>query len=193
MLQGHQYSIYQASSLQILQSVVHKNEQYLLLIHQPFVDLQTIGILCRKSEVYKVFVLSDTPGKDDGIVLLQRGVVGYANTYISKGRFVEAVKTVQSGRVWFNQEVLAEFIQSSGAGRKQVDTEESQKFFECLTQREREIAGLIAGGLSNKNIGERLYISERTVKSHLGTIFQKTGAKSRVQLALLIQRYRTSD
>ena len=186
LFQGHQYSVYQTSSLPMLQSIVHKNEQYLLLIHQPFIDLQTVGTLCRMKDLYKVFVLSDTPIKEDGIVLLQRGVVGYANTYISEGRLVEAVKTVQSGRVWFNQEVLAQFIQAVNVNKKAVASEDSDKLLKSLTEREKEIAILVSKGLSNKVIGAQLYVSERTVKSHLSSIFAKVGVQSRLKLALLI-------
>lgn len=186
ILQGKLFSIYQASSLQMVQSIVHKNEQYLLLIHQPFMDMQTIATLCRMQDAYKVFVLSDTPCKEDGIVLLQRGVVGYANTYISSGRLLEAVKTVQSGRVWFNQEVLAQFIQAVNANKKVGSTHDSEEFMKELTEREREIAILVSQGLSNKAIGAQLYVSERTVKSHLSSIFSKTGVQSRLKLALRI-------
>lgn len=186
ILRGHQFSLYQVSSLPMLQAVVHKDEQYLFLVHQPFMDLQTISTICRKSEFYKVFVLSDTPGKEDGIVLLQRGVVGYANTYISEGRLVEAVKTVQSGRVWFSQEVLAQFIQAVTANKQNVGGDDSGKLLELLTEREREIAILVSRGLSNKAIGAQLYVSERTVKSHLSSIFAKIGVQSRLKLALLI-------
>ena len=187
ILQGHQFSIYQVSSFQLLKSMVHRNEQYLFLIHQPFTDLQTISMLCRMKDWYKVFVLSDTPGKEDGIVLLQNGVVGYANTYISASRLVEAVKTVQSGRIWFNQEVLALFIQAVNAYKKEDASNDTDKVLAGLTEREKEIAILVSQGLSNKAIGEQLYVAERTVKSHLSSIFVKTGAQSRLKLALLIK------
>jgi len=185
ILQKHGYSVYQVSSIQILQSIVHKDEEYLFLVHQPFTNLQTVATLCRMRDSYKVFVLSDTPGTEYGIALLQRGVVGYANTYISEGRLLEAVRMIQAGRVWFSQEVLSLFVQAAGAV-KNVAREDSEKLLESLTEREREITLLVANGLSNKSIGEQLYISERTVKSHLSSIFAKTGVQSRLKLALLI-------
>jgi DNA-binding NarL/FixJ family response regulator len=186
LLQGQQFSIYQVSSLPMLQTVVHKDEQYLLLVHQPFMDLQTIGTICRKSALYKVFVLSDTPNREEGFALLRREAVGYANTYISGPRLVEAVKVIQSGRVWFSQEVLSQFIQAVAANNQGVASEDSAKLLQSLTEREREIALLVARGLSNKAIGEQLYVSERTVKAHLSSIFAKTGAQSRLKLALLL-------
>lgn len=186
ILQKHAYSVYQASALEAIQTIVHKGQQYLLLIDQPFMDLQTIGTFSRKKDTFKIFVLSDTPGKEDGIKLMMIGAVGYANTYISEGRLVEAVKIIESGRVWFNQEVLAQFIQTVHPKKINAATEGSSEVLSLLTERERDIAVLVARGLSNKEIGDQLYVSERTVKSHLSSIFAKTGAESRLKLALLI-------
>lgn len=189
ILQKHAFSVYQASSLPILQSVVHKNEQYLLLVDQAFMDFQTTGTFCRNQDAFKVFVLSDTPARDDGIRLMMIGAVGYANTYISEGRLVEAVKTIEAGRVWFGQEIVSTLIKSVNAGLQPPDRKEGAagpRRFDVLSERENEIAQLIAEGLSNSEIGERLFISERTVKSHLNTIFNKTGAGSRLKLALMI-------
>lgn len=170
----------------MLQTMVHKNEQYLYLIHQPFMDFQAVGRLCRSQDACKVFVLSDNPGVEEGIALLQRGVVGYANTYISEGRLLEAIKTVGAGRVWFTQEVLTRLIRAVHVSKKETAAEDSHKLPDSLTEREREIALLIARGLSNKAIGEQLYISERTVKAHLSSIFAKTGAQSRLKLAMMV-------
>ena len=57
-----------------------------------------------------------------------------------------------------------------------------------LTRRERQVAEAVADGLSNREIAERLSISERTVKARLTTVFQKFDVRDRVQLALLLQK-----
>ena len=57
-----------------------------------------------------------------------------------------------------------------------------------LTQRQREIARLVATGITNKAIGCRLHISERTVRNLLTTIYAKTGTQSRVELAVGVAR-----
>ncbi len=57
-----------------------------------------------------------------------------------------------------------------------------------ISEREREIVGLIALGLGNKEIGRRLFISPKTVKNHITSIYAKTGARNRVQLANLLHR-----
>jgi DNA-binding NarL/FixJ family response regulator len=59
-----------------------------------------------------------------------------------------------------------------------------------LTDREMEVLGLVAQGLANKQIAQRLGISERTVKAHLTSIFQRIGVTDRVQAALWLKERR---
>jgi DNA-binding NarL/FixJ family response regulator len=187
ILVGQGHSLYQASSMQVLESLIHRTEQYLLLMHQPFTDLQTIGTLCKKPESLKIFFLSDAPDPAQGIVLLQLGAAGYANTYIAGGRLAEAIKTVVAGGVWFEQEIVSRLIQQLNRTVKPEGGGDSRILAE-LSDREKEIALLVVEGMSNNTIGEKLFISERTVKAHLGSIFRKTGTKSRLHLAMAIQR-----
>jgi DNA-binding NarL/FixJ family response regulator len=60
---------------------------------------------------------------------------------------------------------------------------------EALTDREREVLKLIALGMANKQIGSKLYISEKTVKTHANHIFRKLGVASRLQATLAFQSY----
>jgi len=60
------------------------------------------------------------------------------------------------------------------------------KLLESLTQREREVAALVAEGLSNRAIAESLVVSSRTVEHHLESIFRKLSLSKRTQLALLV-------
>jgi DNA-binding NarL/FixJ family response regulator len=181
------YRIYQVAFLESLKQLLLRDDTYLILLHQPFADFQTIAELCDKAENWKVFVLADEPSDEDGLSLLQRGVVGYTNTYIAPARLVEAVKVVLFGRVWVGQRLLQMLIRSTAGGGRGVP-EKSGVLLEKLSPREVEIARLVAEGLSNQAIADQLFISDRTVKSHLSTIFSKTGTQSRLQLALLILR-----
>ena len=182
------YSLYQASSLQVLESLIHRNEQYLLLLHQHFTDLQTISTLCKTPESIKVFFLSDSPNPVEGLSLLQCGAVGYANAYIAAARLVEAMKTVTSGRVWFEHQIISRFIFLLNPNHDASEDRLAGPAFTALSEREKEIALLVTEGMSNQAIGAKLFISERTVKAHLSSIFRKTGAKSRLHLATMIQR-----
>ena len=59
---------------------------------------------------------------------------------------------------------------------------------DTLSAREREVAEAVAEGLTNKQVAARLGITERTVKAHLATVFEKTGVRDRLQLALRLSR-----
>ena len=75
------------------------------------------------------------------------GAVGYANSYISEGRFIEAIKTVESGRVWFGQEIVNMLIKSVNLGEREQRSTKSHEDvtrLETLSEREMEIAHLIA-------------------------------------------------
>jgi len=63
--------------------------------------------------------------------------------------------------------------------------------WESLTPTERTVVDLVAEGLTNPQIGERLYVSRRTVQTHLASVFAKLGISSRVQLAAEAARRRT--
>ncbi|RJX23811.1 MAG: DNA-binding response regulator [Desulfobulbus sp.] len=189
ILSEQRLSLYQASSIKTLATLIHRNEQYLLLVHQQFTDVQTIGTLCKTPGSLRIFFLSDAPNSDEGLTFLLMGAAGYANTYIAGGRLVEAIKTVVAGRVWFEQETIRQFIRQIKRGANPVEKGGiGGGILDELSGREKEIALLVVEGLSNQEIGEKLFISERTVKAHLSSIFRKTGTKSRLDLAMKLQR-----
>ena len=187
ILAGREYSLYQASSMQVLETLIHRKEQYLLLLHQFFTDLPTIGTLCNTPESLKIFFLSDAPSPAEGLTLLRMGAVGYANTYIAGNRLAEAIKTVFAERVWFEQNIISLLMNQIHRDGEQGGGADVGILAD-LSNREKEIALLVVEGMSNQAIGDKLFISERTVKAHLGSIFRKTGVKSRLHLAMLIQK-----
>lgn len=126
----------------------------------------------------KVMVLSDMPNFTEGSLLLQKGLKGYANTYIHLLHLNQAIEMINSGNIWlypsFMQELIARSVKKSST---------KEAILNQLTQREQETALLVAEGKSNKEIAISLQITERTVKAHLSSIFSKTGLSDRLSLA----------
>lgn len=102
---------------------------------------------------------------------LQMGVRGILKKTLPIAKLIECLREVGSGKIWMDDsEHVTEFIQRKEASR--------------LTPREKEVVRLICRGMKNKQIAENLHITAGTVKVHLMHIFEKTGLKDRLALAV---------
>lgn len=110
--------------------------------------------------------------------MLQAGICGYVLKNTSKAELLVALERVAAGGMYFSQDVSAEILKPLSQPPVPQKEEKSVR----LTSRELEIVMLIADELNNEQIGERLFISERTVETHRKNIFHKTGTKSVVGL-----------
>ena len=77
--------------------------------------------------------------------------------------------------------------EASGSGAKEEALNSLSDAADPLTEREKEICSLIAEGLTNKQIADRLYISEGTVKNYISSIYDKTGIHDRVKLTIALR------
>jgi DNA-binding NarL/FixJ family response regulator len=182
------YDLDQANSLTKLKELCPDERFDLILLHRTLVSPDSFIEIRRLAPVGKIFLLSDRPNEEEGLTFLKLGIVGYANTYISAERLSEATRVITNGAVWLGQKVMQRLILDSYARAKEKAVSNSEKKLESLTKRELEIANLIAQGQSNLEIAANLKITERTVKAHLSSIYDKTKTGSRLNLALLINR-----
>ena len=106
-------------------------------------------------------------------------VFGYILKSASADTMLSAIRTVALGGKVFQKDVM-EFITS----QVNMKGKEESHLFDTLTEREREVAAAIAEGLSNKEIGEKLFISDGTVRNHISVILSKTGLEHRTQIAV---------
>jgi DNA-binding NarL/FixJ family response regulator len=106
--------------------------------------------------------------------LLLRGVCGILPPDADSDMLKKAVKIVYSGELWLDRKLLKNILYHVTTIEKKID----------LTKKEKEIVSLICHGCRNKEIAQRLDISEQTVKSHCNRIFKKVGVSDRLQLAL---------
>lgn len=111
---------------------------------------------------------------------LKSGINGYILKNSPAERIISAVRTVSVGGTVFQQDIL-EYIR----GRIDIAPDTGGKeIFALLSPRETDIVKLIADGLSNQEIADRLFISNGTVRNHISTILEKTGLEHRTQLAV---------
>jgi DNA-binding NarL/FixJ family response regulator len=91
-----------------------------------------------------------------------------------------AIKSVSNGELAFSDELAQQVLTTMSA-----ESRATANTLTRLSERERQIAYYVARGMKNKDIGQALTISENTVKRHLQSIFTKTGARDRLELAVL--------
>ncbi|MBW1859858.1 MAG: response regulator transcription factor [Deltaproteobacteria bacterium] len=187
-LLADEYQLEQATSIGELRSRCAEKKFDLFLIHRSLLDMETFSEIRQSAPLSKFFVLSDRPNEEEGLAFLKLGIVGYGNTYISRGRLAEAVRVISNGGVWLGQKVMQRLIGEMYARTKEEAPSVSEQKLAGLTRRERAVAELVAQGQSNLEIAFNLNITERTVKAHLTSIYEKTGTGSRLNLALLVNQ-----
>jgi len=147
-----------------------------------------LGAIQRTSPGSKVLVLA--AGSDESLYAraLRAGAKGCVSRDAAVSELSRAIRRVHEGEVWAKRRVLLRCIREDSAQGPSGSTGRGDGAGR-LTAREREILGLLASGRTNKEIGAALAISEKTVKSHLGSIFRKLEVTGRVQAVLCAMRY----
>ena len=116
---------------------------------------------------------------------LRAGAAGFLLKSVEAARLIEAVKLVAAGEGVLAPQVTRKLIAAFAAGNLQPATKPAG--FDELTDREREVLACLGEGLSNAEIGTRLYIGETTVKTHVSRVLTKLALRSRVQAAIVAQ------
>jgi DNA-binding NarL/FixJ family response regulator len=137
----------------------------------------------------RVIVLTATEDDRDIIRVMRMGARGVVLKESASDLLVKSILKVHQGEIWLDKRMTAEvmkaFQQSAETGPRREKP--------LLSDREKEIVQLVAQGFRNKEIGEKLFISEQTVKNHLHNIFDKLGVSDRLELALYALHHRLID
>jgi len=156
-----------------------------LLVHIDSLSKDQITLLCTSWDKVNLIGFSDNPNDTQGIELLLRGFKGYINTFVTQSIFEQLISSVTKGDIWAGtsivQKMLKRLLQQSEVEHS-IDLSEYQ-----LSEREVETVDILITGASNKEIGRKLGITERTVKAHVSSILQKTGTSDRVSLIIKLK------
>jgi DNA-binding NarL/FixJ family response regulator len=141
-----------------------------------------------KAERPEVAVLVLTAHDDDEYIfaLLQAGANGYLLKTAESEELVKAIHAAHAGQSALDPAVARKLVAQFTSGKSLADVlaPQTNEDYEGLTERELEILRWVGQGLTNKEIGQRLYISDRTVQAHLSNIFSKLGVNSRTEAVM---------
>jgi DNA-binding NarL/FixJ family response regulator len=137
----------------------------------------------------RVIVLTATEDDREVVRAVRLGARGIVLKDSATDLLIKSIRTVYAGEIWLDKkktsDVIEAFKKSAEAGPRREKP--------LLSDREKEIVQLVAQGFRNREIGEKLFISEQTVKNHLHNIFDKLGVSDRLELALYALHHRVID
>jgi two-component system response regulator DevR len=123
-------------------------------------------------------ILTSYDDQDAVLASVLAGASGYVLKEVRTSGLVDAIRQAAQGRSLIDPSVIAQVMERVRAG----NTTDSR--LAALTPREREVLDLIADGLTNRQIGERMYLAEKTVKNYVSSLLSKLGMERRTQAAV---------
>jgi two-component system response regulator DevR len=138
--------------------------------------------LLRASPESKVLILSAYDDDQEVTAALIAGASGYVLKTVGGERLADNIRSVSGGEVLLAPTVAAKVVRQ--LSRLREETGRQEEALEALTPREREVFALASRGLKNAEIAEELYLSEKTIKTHLRNIYNKLNLASKAELRL---------
>ena len=132
-----------------------------------------------------ILVASVKPNDEQGRQFLAAGAKGYLHGYTSEEGLDTALRVVANGGVWMGATILTRLLRQLEKGAASVAIGPSE-WSAGLTPRETEVAERAARGLANQAIADELGITERTVRAHISSVFEKLNVADRLMLALRV-------
>lgn len=119
---------------------------------------------------------------------LRLGARGLVRKEAAADVLIKAIEKVGAGEIWFDRTMMSHVLSNMLNGREAKQDPKMAKI-ESLTEREKQIIPLVCEGLKNKQIAERLFISDTTVRHHLTSIFSKLEISDRLELVIYAYRF----
>jgi DNA-binding NarL/FixJ family response regulator len=169
-------------------ALVEKLDPDIVLLDLRMPGMDGFGALQRIQKLGKrpkVIVLTASEDKNEFVQAMKMGCSGIVLKQTASELIVKSIRRVHAGEIWLDSNTTAAVMRqfaapSDGAAQSSLRPRARSP----LSQRECEIVALVAQGYKNKEMAEKMFISEQTVKNHLHNIFDKLGVSDRLELAL---------
>jgi DNA-binding NarL/FixJ family response regulator len=173
---------------EVLEKVSELEPDILLLdLRMPNMDgLTALQTLQHTNKRTRVIVLTASEDKNEFVQAMKLGCSGIVLKQTAPELITKSIRKVNSGEIWLDSHTTAAVMRQFASPGDALAAASGGKSRERspLSTREREIVQLVAQGYKNKEMAEKMFISEQTVKNHLHNIFDKLGVSDRLELAL---------
>lgn len=160
----------------------YKFDILLLDVEVKGLNLKKMLTLVKKSKSAKVVLLIDSNYSENLLINgIRSGIRGYVHKDIESSELIKSVKAVYDGDLWAERKLMGKVVDGSTYPTKEVNLK--GQIYD-LTETEIKIIKLVLTGMTNKEVADELYISEKTVKFHLYKVFKKLTLKNRSELML---------
>ena len=132
----------------------------------------------------RVLVLTHVADREEHRKAMLLGAMGIVKKEESSEVLFKAIEKVHAGEVWYDRSQMGTMLRDIVRNGKAKKSDPTADNIATLTNREHEVIALVSKGLKNKGIGERLFISETTVRHHLTSVFDKLGVSNRLELII---------
>ncbi len=152
-------------------------------------SLDFLSDLIEAGEGARVLVVTGVSDPQCHLRAVQLGAMGVVLKTESPGCLFKAIRKVHTGEMWLNRSMMASAMAEAfrATAAKKPDPESAK--IANLSSRERQVIVMLSQGLKNKEIANRLFISEKTVGHHLSSIFSKLDVKDRLELLVYAYRH----
>jgi DNA-binding NarL/FixJ family response regulator len=163
----------------------HQPDILLLDLKMPGLDgLTALQKLQSSRTKTKVIVLTASEDKNQFVQAMKFGTCGIVLKQTATELLIKSIRKVHAGEIWLDSHTTAAVMRQFSSPMDSAPLGNRDRDRSPLSQREREIVVLVAQGFKNKEMAEKMFISEQTVKNHLHNIFDKLGVSDRLELAL---------
>jgi DNA-binding NarL/FixJ family response regulator len=154
----------------------------LMDVRMPRMDgIEATRLICAQPDCPKVIILTTFDLDEYAFSALKAGAAGFLLKDAGPEQLIEAIRVVSSGDAVVAPSTTRRLVDRFVQHIPDDDSEAATTALQALTARESEVLKLVARGLSNGEIAGTLYVSEATVKTHVGRILNKLGLRDRVQ------------
>jgi two-component system nitrate/nitrite response regulator NarL len=178
-----------ADGMEAIEKAVSLDPDVVMMdLRMPRVDgLTVLRSIHTRAPRSKVILFSGADSKDEFVEAMKLGCSGILSKESALSLIERSIAKVYAGEIWLDSNTTAAVIRQFASPAEfpaPANNGKSSRERAQLSQREREIIILIAQGYKNKEIAEKMFITEQTVKNHLHNVFDKLGVSDRLELAL---------